>query len=367
MAIGSEGTDLVAYMLLFIPLEFLMTSRRVNKDGNRTRAVAVPMTVLVLFAAIKIGYQLTHKEPSYYDMLEVLPNAPYAEIKKGYRRMSLKVHPDKVMGENGEENDDASEEFRALKAAYDVLNDVQLRDLYNKFGPPGVENKDDTSGLLAGLGFFYVTWLAVAYLVTQSKAVERAQTWAFTGLLALGIFEYQATILSFDFLEDQLPQLAMFEKIELLHRVYPVFLLGARMVAWLIYQDVDTYNALVLQRLHAKTDVLLRMTRENHITVFCQGRAGMPALPAGTAGAGATGDAPWGGTLDALDATPFRPLHAANTLQGAEAAAAAKAAAGIPNKAPPQQQQQKGGRSMTSLIYFFGVYFFFQWLVGRGQ
>lgn len=191
MAIGSEGTDLVAYMLLFIPLEFLMTSRRVNKDGNRTRAVAVPMTVLVLFAAIKIGYQLTHKEPSYYDMLEVLPNAPYAEIKKGYRRMSLKVHPDKVMGENGEENEDASEEFRALKAAYDVLNDVQLRDLYNKFGPPGVENKDDTSGLLAGLGFFYVTWLAVAYLVTQSKAVERAQTWAFTGLLALGIFEYQ--------------------------------------------------------------------------------------------------------------------------------------------------------------------------------
>lgn len=156
----------------------------------------------------------------------------------------------------------------------------------------------------------------------------------------------------------------MFEKIELLHRIYPVFLLGARMVAWLIYQDVDTYNALVLQRLHAKTDVLLRMTRENHIAVT-QGQR--PALPAGTAGAGATGDAPWGGTPDALDATPFRPLHAANTLQSAEAAAAAKAAAGIPNKAPPQQQQQKGGRSMTSLIYFFGVYFFFQWLVGRGQ
>ena len=36
----------------------------------------------------------------------------------------------------------------------------------------------------------------------------------------------QATILSFDFLEDYLPQLAMFEKIDLLHRIYPVSILG---------------------------------------------------------------------------------------------------------------------------------------------
>ena len=191
MAIGSEGVDLVAYMLLFIPLEFLMTSRRLNQDGNRNRAVARPMVLLVLFAGLKIGYELMHKEPSYYDMMEVMPNAPYSEIKKGYKRMSLKVHPDKVMSEGADDGEDASEAFRALKAAYDVLNDLQLRDVYNKFGPPGVENKDDTSGLLAGLGFFYVTWLAVAYLITQSKPVNRAQTWAFTGLLALGIFEYQ--------------------------------------------------------------------------------------------------------------------------------------------------------------------------------
>jgi len=138
------------------------------------------------------------------------------------------------------------------------------------------------------------------------------------------------------------------------------------MVAWLIYQDVETYNALVLQRLHAKTDMLLRMTRENHIAVT-QGQR--PILPASSASSSNV-DAPWSGFSDALDATPFRPLHAANTLQSAEAAAAAKAAAAIPNKPPQQQQQQqqqKGGRSLTSLIYFFGVYFFFQWLVGRGQ
>lgn len=144
MAIGSEGTDLVAYMVLFIPLEFLMTSRRFNKDGNRQRAVALPLALLAIFAAVKIGYELQRKTPSYYDMMEVAPTAPYAEIKKGYKRMSLKVHPDKVMERADVDEDEASEAFRALKAAYDVLNDSQLRDVYDKFGPAGVESKDDT-------------------------------------------------------------------------------------------------------------------------------------------------------------------------------------------------------------------------------
>lgn len=198
MAIGSEGTDLVAYMLLFVPLEYLMRSRRVNAEGDRKKAAIRSLCLLVLAASVKIGFELKNKEPSYYDMMEVLPSAPYAELKKGFKRVSLKVHPDKVMAAGGsdgagDDEDDGSEAFRRLKAAYDVLSDQQLRDLYNKFGTPGVKNKDDTSGLLAGLGFFYVMWLAAAYLLTQSKPVNRAQTWGFSGLVALAIFEYQAS------------------------------------------------------------------------------------------------------------------------------------------------------------------------------
>ena len=96
--------------------------------------------------------------------------------------------------------------FVALKAAYDVLSDSYQRDLYDKFGRPGLEHKDDTTALLAGLGFFYIISLMLAYMLTRRRTVGRAQTWAFTGLLALGIFEYQACILSFDFLQEALPQ-----------------------------------------------------------------------------------------------------------------------------------------------------------------
>ena len=90
---------------------------------------------------------------------------------------------------------------------------------YQKFGPDGLEYQTDTSKLMAGLGFFYVVWITVAYLLTRRKSVGAAQTWTFTGLLALGIFEYQASIVGLDFAEEFLPQLALFERIELLHRL----------------------------------------------------------------------------------------------------------------------------------------------------
>ena len=222
MAIGNEGLDVLAYLLLLIPLEFIMTYRRLaGPEGNRRKPFMIALGVLATASAVKIGWEFANKEPSYYDLCEVSPRASYAEIKKGYKRASLRVHPDKQMA-SGDEDAEGDEAFVALKAAYDVLGDVELRDVYNKFGVPGVENKNDTSGLLAGCGFFYLVWLAVAYLLTRRKSVARAQTWSFTGLLALGVFEYQTTILSYDFLEEAMPSLAVFEKIALLHRIYPV-------------------------------------------------------------------------------------------------------------------------------------------------
>ena len=64
----------------------------------------------------------------------------------------------------------------------------------------------------------------------------------------------------------------------------------------LLYHDIDTYNALVLQRLHAKTDLLLRMTRENYVAVSQGARAGAAPADAAAADAGA---APWSGPTQA--------------------------------------------------------------------
>ena len=161
-----------------------------------------------------------------------------------------------------------------------------------------------------------------------------------------------------------MPQLAMFEKIELLHRLYPVYLLGARMVAWLTYEDIEAHNFVVLQHLHAKTDRLMLMIRQMQLETA----GGTPAKADEAAGlalptaADPSGD-PWGLPPAALQ-EQYRPLHPA--MVGESPAPKG------PNKAGQAAKGGGGGgggggRGLGSLVWFFGVYFFFQWLLGRGS
>jgi len=360
-------------MALVLPLDWMTTSPRVvGIPADVRRGVTAAATVLAVTFAIKIGCELLYKEPSYYDMLEVLPSADSAEVKKGYKRASLRVHPDKLQAAGEDAAEVGEEAFMAVKAAYDVLSDHQLRDLYNKFGTPGLENKDDTTNLLAGIGFFYVVWLALAYLLTQRKTVGRAQIWSFSGLLALGIFEYQACILSFDFLQDQLPQLAMFEKIELLHRLYPLYLLGSRLVARLFFQDVDAHNFVVLQHLHWKTDQLrLRLhVLTGHTTApgavpFASPKEWMDVAKESEELLVKQQQQNGGAPAAHLAATTSLPAFASSA--GPPGGAAQHPA--VPSAARPAAAKGGGGggRNLSGLIWFFGVYFFFQWLVGRGS
>ncbi|KAF2007289.1 DnaJ-domain-containing protein [Amniculicola lignicola CBS 123094] len=68
-------------------------------------------------------------DTAYYDALEVAPTATELEIKKAYRKLAIKLHPDKNPGD-----DTAHEKFQAIGEAYQVLSDENLRKQYDKFG-----------------------------------------------------------------------------------------------------------------------------------------------------------------------------------------------------------------------------------------
>jgi molecular chaperone DnaJ len=80
----------------------------------------------------------------YYEVLGVDTRASQEEIKKAYRQLALKFHPDRNPGDK-----EAEENFKEAAEAYEVLRDSQKRDIYDQFGHAGLEGTG-----FAGFGGF---------------------------------------------------------------------------------------------------------------------------------------------------------------------------------------------------------------------
>lgn len=77
----------------------------------------------------------------YYEVLGVSKNASDDEIKKAYKKMAIKYHPDRNPGDK-----EAEEKFKEAAEAYDVLRDPQKRARYDQFGPEGVNGAGGFGG-----------------------------------------------------------------------------------------------------------------------------------------------------------------------------------------------------------------------------
>jgi molecular chaperone DnaJ len=98
---------------------------------------------------------MSHKE-DYYSALGVPKNAKEPEIKKAYRRMARKNHPDVNPGDKS-----AEERFKKIQEAYDVLSDPKKRAMYDQYGfysdnfkePPRGQGRGSSSGYSQGFDF----------------------------------------------------------------------------------------------------------------------------------------------------------------------------------------------------------------------
>lgn len=75
------------------------------------------------------------KETAFYDELGVSPDATEPQIKKAYRKLAMKHHPDK----NPENVEEAEKKFKKISEAYEVLMDSEKRQLYDKYGEEGLK------------------------------------------------------------------------------------------------------------------------------------------------------------------------------------------------------------------------------------
>lgn len=80
----------------------------------------------------------------YYEVLGVSKSADEQELKKAYRKLAMKFHPDR-----NPDNEEAEHKFKEAKEAYEILNDDQKRAAYDRFGHAGV---DPSAGGFGGGG-----------------------------------------------------------------------------------------------------------------------------------------------------------------------------------------------------------------------
>ncbi len=87
-------------------------------------------------------------EKDYYQLLGVSKGASKEEIKKAYRKLAMKYHPDHAKGDKS-----AEEKFKRISEAYAVLSDDEKRKQYDTFGSTGFQQRFSQEDIFRGFDF----------------------------------------------------------------------------------------------------------------------------------------------------------------------------------------------------------------------
>ncbi len=267
------------------------------------------------------------KGPNHYSLLKVTRDSNPLEIKRAYKKLSLSLHPDKNPSPT------ATDEFDAVKQAYDVLMDMELREVYNKFGDDGIKSNKrfDESQFFMELGVFYITWGMLAYVLTLGKKSGDARQWIFTGLIVMLVVEITIMTSQTNPLPSSMfPTWTEHECVWLLHTLFPAFMNGCRSLGSYLFVDLDKQARQLLLALQEQNKDILLVLRDVQIcvqSIQANGAGGNGAsrianatgtapVPANASMAGATPTGKIRELQDRLRASNTNVLKAARDVQG---------------------------------------------------
>ena len=109
---------------------------------KKSSSLFVLLLTTLLLLSVSFVAEFAHAK-DYYSILGVARGAPESQIKRAYRKLALKYHPDKNPGD-----DKAKSKFEELSNAYEVLTDEEKRQIYDRHGEEGLKQHQQGLSLI---------------------------------------------------------------------------------------------------------------------------------------------------------------------------------------------------------------------------